>query len=216
MKGILMSREVEQAIKYWDKVHAVNAGKEIKIDDWLEDFDDIIEKCTTPVLDLGCGTGNDTLYLTRKNKKVIACDRSVNAIEAIKTNIPDVYETNCFDMLEGLPYADESFELVIADLCLHYFREKDTIKIIDEIRRVLKDGGHLIFRVNSIHDVNHGAGKGIEIEPHLFETSDGRLKRFFDDEDAKSFFKDFHISSFLLLFNVQYTILIIINIPHFC
>lgn len=88
---------------------------------------------------------------------------------------------------------DESFELVIADLCIHYFREKDTIKNIDEIRRVLKDGGHLIFRVNSIHDVNHGAGKGTDIEPHLFETSDGRLKRFFDDEDAKSFFKDFHI-----------------------
>ena len=51
----------------------------------------------------------------------------------------------------------------------------------------------LIFRVNSINDVNHGAGEGIEIEHHLYKTSDKRLKRFFDEKDIKYFFKDFDI-----------------------
>ena len=91
------------------------------------------------------------------------------------------------------PFEDESFEVVIADLCLHYFTEKDTFGIIDEIKRILLPGGHLILRVNSINDVNHGAGKGTEIEKHLFETDDKRLKRFFDDEDIRYFFKDFEI-----------------------
>jgi len=36
-------------------------------------------------------------------------------------------------MLEGLPFEDESFEIVCADLCLHYFTEKDTCMILEEI-----------------------------------------------------------------------------------
>lgn len=83
--------------------------------------------------------------------------------------------------------------LIIADLCLHYFKEKDTFELLNEIRRILTVGGRLIFRVNSVNDVNHGAGQGNGIEHHLYETSDKRLKRFFDEKDIKFFFKDFDI-----------------------
>ncbi len=48
----------------------------------------------------------------------------------------------------------------------------------------------MFFRVNSVKDVNHGAGEGKEIESHLYETADGRLKRFFDEKDIQKFFVD--------------------------
>ena len=35
--------------------------------------------------------------------------------------------------------------------------------------------------------------RGLEIEKHLFQTEDGRLKRFFDENDIRDFFKDFNI-----------------------
>jgi hypothetical protein len=47
--------------------------------------------------------------------------------------------------------------------------------------------------VNSVNDVNHGAGRGIEIEPHLYETESGTIKRYFDEADIKRFFKDYDI-----------------------
>lgn len=50
--------------------------------------------------------------------------------------------------------------------------------------------GILLFRVNSTKYVNHGAGEGTEIEPHLYETEDGRYKRFFDEKDIEDFFSD--------------------------
>ena len=62
--------------------------------------------------------------------------------------------------------------------------------ILEEIKRVLKPSGLLLFRVNSVRDVNHGAGEGKEIEPHLYETSDGRYKRFFDQSDIERFFAE--------------------------
>ena len=188
-----MELEKDNSLLYWDNFYKNYNPENIKIDNWLDDFSNVIDNCSTPILDLGCGSGNDTLYLIDKGKKVISCDYSINAINNIKKNFPGVYDTKCFNMLDGLPFDDNSFDIVIADLSLHYFREEDTFKIINEIKRVLTDKGSLIFRVNSINDVNHGAGEGIEIEHHLYETSDKRLKRFFDEKDIKYFFKDFDI-----------------------
>ncbi len=48
----------------------------------------------------------------------------------------------------------------------------------------------MFFRVNSVKDVNHGAEERKEIESHLYETDDGRLKRFFDEKDIQKFFAD--------------------------
>ena len=189
----MVNEEIENSLKYWDNIHSEYKRNEIKVDDWLVDFDSIISSCNSPILDLGCGSGNDTLYLINKNKQVISCDQSANAINNIKKNFPEIYDTKCFNMLDGMPFDNNSFELIIADLCLHYFREKDTFELLKEIKRILINGGHLIFRVNSINDINHGAGKGKEIEHHLYETEDSRLKRFFNEEDIRYFFKDFEI-----------------------
>ena len=185
--------ERDNSLFYWDNFHKNYNQEDIKIDDWLDAFSSVINNSSTPILDLGCGTGNDTLYLINKGKKVISCDQSINAVNNIKKNFKEVYDTKCFDMLDGLPFNDNSFDVVIADLSLHYFREEDTFIILNDIKRILTNDGYLIFRVNSINDVNHGAGEGNEVEPHLYETSDKRLKRFFDEEDVKYFFKDFDI-----------------------
>lgn len=186
-----METSIKNSISYWDSIHKEYSRDDIKFDDWLNDFDEIISNCNTPILDLGCGSGNNTLYLVKKDKKVIACDLSKNAISNIKKNFPEIYDARCFNMLDGLPFDDGLFGIVIADLCLHYFKKKDTETIIDELKRIISKNGYLIIRVNSINDVNHGAGQGLEVEKHLFQTADLRLKRFFDESDIREFFKDF-------------------------
>lgn len=180
---------------YWEEIyqHSGNTMESVKTDDWLDLFAEVIAQAKEPVLDLGCGGGNNTKYLLGKGKQVIACDQSEKAIEDIQNNFPQITEAKCFNMLDGLPFTDASFAVVIADLCLHYFTEKDTDFLLGEIARILKPGGHLMFRVNSMNDVNHGAGEGIEIEPHVYETKNGTLKRFFVEEDIKRLFGRFAI-----------------------
>ena len=53
----------QKSLEYWDNVHKDYDRATIKVDDWLEKFDDIIMGTQKPILDLGCGGGNDTLYL---------------------------------------------------------------------------------------------------------------------------------------------------------
>ena len=183
-----MREEHARSLAYWEQIFAGNREQKIQTDDWLDDFDGIIQACSTPVLDLGCGFGNDTLALMQKGKRVIACDQSENALSNLRRNIPDVYGTKRVNMLDGLPFADQSFEIVIADLCLHYFTKADTLRILGEIRRVLVPGGHLFVRVNSVNDVNYGAGQGEEIEHHLYLNENGCLKRFCDEADIRGLF----------------------------
>lgn len=177
----------------WNAIHADYSPEQIVCDDWLEMFALEIESCLSPIIDLGCGGGNDTKYLLERGKKVIACDYSHAAITNIRKNFPEAV-AECFDMAEGLPFAEDSADLVIADLSLHYFSKQTSEFVLNEIKRVLKKGGLLLARVNSINDFHHGAGEGEEIEHHLYRTVDGRLKRFFDKEDIDLFFADWDIT----------------------
>lgn len=179
---------INKANQRWDSVHQNYDRSDIKYDDWLDLFDRAIVHCKTPIIDLGCGSGNDTLYLIEKGKIVIPCDYSKKAIENIKNNFPEVQRAECFDMSKGLPFEDNFTDVIIADLSLHYFLEQKTMEILEEIKRVLKPNGILLYRVNSVKDVNHGARQGKEVENHLYETTDGRLKRFFDEKDIKEYF----------------------------
>lgn len=171
---------------YWNETHKKYYTGKIIYDNWLDDYKQILSKIKTSVLDLGCGTGNDTLYLVERGFKVIACDYSETALDKIKKELNKV-ETRLVDISEKLPFGDNCFDLIIADLSLHYFDTKTTNNIMNEIKRILKPKGHLLARVNSIEDVNHEAEKGKLIEKNFYFV-EGYNKRFFSNDDVKKFF----------------------------
>lgn len=159
---------------------------------WLDKHVKILEKSKEEyIVDLGCGSGGDSLYLSERGYKVVACDYSEEALKTINKFLPEV-ETLQIDISKILPFENESVEIIIADLSLHYFDDETTKSIIKEIRRVLKRDGYLIGRVNSINDLNYGAGSGKEIEKNFYLTEEG-YKRFFSGEDIQNYFKEFII-----------------------
>lgn len=183
----------------WNELHkkfSENANNIMKYDEWLEAFKEIIENVDTEIIDLGCGaTGNNTLYLIERNKKVVSCDYAEEALNVIKEHIPNS-KTCLFDMTNKFPFEDNYTELVIADLSLHYFKKEVTSNTINEIKRILKPNGYLIFRVNSIKTAEFKKieEQGTEeIEERLF-FSNGMEKRFFTEEDIREFFEDWNIT----------------------
>lgn len=181
---------IERGKNNWNSVFKnIEKDKITKYDKWLELFKDKIDNCMTPIIDLGCGSGTDSLYLLKKGKKVIPCDYCESAIKSIKKNLPQIERIECFDMRDGLPFEDNFTDIVIADLSLHYFSEETTFEILKEIKRVLKPNGILLFRVNSTKDSNFMPNDMIEIETNFYETSVG-YKRFFNEEDINKFFSN--------------------------
>lgn len=154
---------------------------------WLDEYSDILENNKdNEILDLGCGTGADTLYLIERGYKVLSCDFSKEALKSVKDNIPNS-KVKYLNMMEKFPIDDNAYSLVIADLSLHYFDNNTTIHIMNEIKRILKNNGILLSRVASINDFNFGAGVGEKLEKNYYFEG-AYTKRFFDIEDINRYF----------------------------
>jgi len=178
--------------EYWNKIYEAIYNREPKYDLWLDKYQNILSKSKDiPIIDLGCGFGNDTLYLSERNYEVISCDFSEKALNRL-SNFIDNLKIKCFDMKDGLPFKDNYSKVVISDLSLHYFTWEETRKILKEIHRVLINEGTLLCRVNSTKDLNYGAGQGIRIEDNFYNI-DGNFKRFFNEFQLKELFKDWEI-----------------------
>ncbi len=179
-------------VSVWNDIYdALDTTDVPKYDEWLDEFQYIIDATSLDAIDLGCGImGNNSRYLLERGKGVISCDFVKSVIDSVEKFNPD--KTKLFDMLDGLPFEDNSADIIIADLCIHYFTKSDTERIIKEIQRVLKPNGHLFFRVNSTNSaefqklVNSSAKR---VEEHLYLSSKMQ-KRFFSKSDLDSFFKD--------------------------
>lgn len=174
--------------EHWNGIYGALKPQQVKYDLWLDPFrDQLMRSAGIPILDLGCGAGNDTLYLTEHGFSVIACDQSQEALHRVNELVPGA-DTLQIDLLEPLPFASESAQVAVADLSLHYFTWADTLRIVSEIRRVLKPSGMLLSRFNSTRDVEYGAGLGKLIEPNYYVWN-GKKKRFFESAHLEQLFQ---------------------------
>ena len=94
------------------------------------------------VLELATGTGLIAKSIVNAAAHIEATDASAEMIaEAKRDNRSAKLHFSVQDMFR-LPYADKSFDVVIVSNALHIVPQPE--KALDEIRRVLKDGGVLI------------------------------------------------------------------------
>ncbi len=92
------------------------------------------------VLDLAAGTGVSSVAFAEAGVQVIPCDFSVGMLQAGKKVRPTL------DFVAGdgtkLPFADDTFDAVTISFGLRNF--VDTVKGLEEMRRVTRPGGRLV------------------------------------------------------------------------
>jgi SAM-dependent methyltransferase len=135
------------------------------------------------VLDLGCGQGQDAVYLATKGHQVTAADFSPSALTRLQVSAEGLgISLVRLDIREiPYPFGTGYFDAVYAHLSLHYFSKDQTRQIFREIERITRSAGWLFALFNSINDPE--LGTGIEIEPGYWEISPGVRKRFFSVEE---------------------------------
>ena len=122
---------------WWDEQYKSYSKDKIAHDDWLKMFEDIIKTCDTPIIDLGCGTGNDIKCLMEYGKEVIPCDYSEDAIKSIQINFPDIERTECFDIKERFPFEDDFTSWISQVVVLRHF---DKVKSQERRRKCKREG----------------------------------------------------------------------------
>lgn len=179
---------------YWKKHLDDHKGEDLDFlsDLWIEKYADIFDKIPRgDALDLGCGLGQYTQYLMNNGFEVTSADISEEVLGRLKSSIAGV-NIKQLDMSKPLPFEDNSFDLVFANLSIHYFDKKTTVNLLKEIRRILKDGGYFIGSVNSSKTFKFIKEHAKEIEENYYYER-GRMVRLWNKEQFDYFFKDFEL-----------------------
>jgi len=106
-------------------------------------------KAGESVLDIGCGTG--TLAIAAKQRvgpagRVYGVDASPEMLaragkKAKKAGVEVVFKNG---IVEGLPFPDGHFDVVLTTMMLHHLGRKARQQCAREVRRVLKPGGRVL------------------------------------------------------------------------
>ena len=107
------------------------------------------------VLELGCGTGSmwkGQDELIKKCGELILSDYSEGMVESTKNNIGKLPNVSyCSIDIQNIPYADNSFDVVIANMMLYHV--PDLSKGLSEVRRVLKTDGKFYCATYGEHGI---------------------------------------------------------------
>lgn len=98
----------------------------------------LIQQGPGRVLDAGMGPGRLLDELVRRGWTVSGIDASVEMVAAARSRLPEAADRLAHAKIEGLPFADGSFDAVVATGVLEY---TDLESAIAELQRVLRPGG---------------------------------------------------------------------------
>ena len=135
-------------------------------------FDQLLRGRVTPgmrILDAGCGTGRNLIYLLRQGFEAFGVDQDPRSVEDVRRlaamltpNLPpDNFRT---EAVESMSFPDAFADLVISSAVLHFARDDDQFRdMLHGMWRVLKPGGLLFCRLASSigleHQVRRVAGR---------------------------------------------------------
>ncbi|HEX3386939.1 MAG TPA: class I SAM-dependent methyltransferase [Mucilaginibacter sp.] len=107
------------------------------------------------VLDAGCGSGRNLVYLLQNGFEVYAIDPDAEAVETVKALSQKLSPGNPLDnfkiaLVEDLPFEDAYFDLLICNTVLHFANGPDHFdQMMRSLWRVLKPGGYFFARLAS-------------------------------------------------------------------
>ena len=97
------------------------------------------------VAELGAGTGLVARFLESQGAVVTAIEPDDDMRAVLEANSPEIVAINA--LAQELPFADESFDVVVASSAWHWFPQPETSI---EVGRVLRDNGRLLIVGNGL------------------------------------------------------------------
>lgn len=133
--------------RHWDEFWASSPG----LDDVYANDDRLVRFLLSQidvkgkrVLEVGAGTGRDSLALARAGARVTTFDYSDESLRLLSSIAGSEMDIVCGDAL-ALPFADASFDIVFHQGLLEHFRQP--LDLLRENHRALKPGGFLLVDV---------------------------------------------------------------------
>ncbi|MBI4225286.1 MAG: class I SAM-dependent methyltransferase [Candidatus Sungbacteria bacterium] len=124
----------------WNQTHQTD-------DWWVEGTDRFVSflKSGDLVLDVGCGPGTKSKYLTGKGLRVFGIDLADKFIEIARQKVPEA-EFAVLDMQDA-GKLEKDFDGIFAQASLLHIAKKDAMEVLRKLVAKLKPGGYLYVAV---------------------------------------------------------------------
>ncbi|PGH01946.1 hypothetical protein AJ79_07777 [Helicocarpus griseus UAMH5409] len=186
--------------KFWNKFYKHNTSNFFKNRKWLQQEFPILAEVTQPdagpktILEVGAGAGNSAFPILANNKneqlKLHACDYSKKAVEVMRKSEKyderymqaDVWDASA-DGEGSLPpgLGPESVDVVLMVFIFSALSPKEWSRTVRNIYRVLKPGGHVLFRDYGKGDLAQVRFKsGRWMADNFYVRGDGTRVYFFE------------------------------------
>jgi ubiquinone/menaquinone biosynthesis C-methylase UbiE len=107
------------------------------------------------ILELGCGTGKNTVFLQTLTNQLVATDFSTDMMQKAKGKVPAVHvHFQQIDIRETWHFNKNQFNLITCSLILEHIENLDFV--FQQAHKVLKKGG--IFYIGELHPFKQYAG----------------------------------------------------------
>ena len=131
------------------------------------------------LLDLGCGTGRNTIYFASKGLKVISVDISLKMLKIAREEVKRKLPWSQVELVQAevtkLPFKENIFDFIVAVAVIHHIPYREMrIKMLKEARRVLKKNGIIYVTAWSLANIRRilRALKGKILNPFKVEFGD--------------------------------------------
>jgi SAM-dependent methyltransferase len=124
------------------------------------------------VLDIGCGDGELSVELAKATRATVVCaDISSLAVEACRQRGLEAHQVELGSV--PLPFPDATFDLVHMEEVIEHVVRPD--RAMDEVRRVLEPGGHLILSTPNLACLPNRILVPLGFQPLFSEVSEERV-----------------------------------------
>ncbi len=141
------------------------------------------------ILDIGCGTGRNSIYLARKGFNVSACDFVAEAVKTAEIRSGSLkIEFRVVDLGARWPYPNSAFDALVDCNSTVNMREEARSMAIREALRVLKPGGYYLF-----YGMKAGRGTGNSPEPNSFLVNGKKFEKHYSKEELIEAYREFDV-----------------------
>lgn len=123
----------------------------------LIDYFDSLDNAPKQVLEIGCGTGTNAIWMTKKGSSVVATDISPTAISAAKKKQEEEsldIDFRVSDILKEKPLGESSVDFAFDRGVYHVMEPDDRKTFIDVVANLLKPGGHWLCLAGNADDTS--------------------------------------------------------------
>lgn len=138
------------------------------------------------ILDLGCGQGGDSIFLSKNGFFVTAIDSSSVAINQIEVRKNELNLNNleliCGDIKDSNIEKDK-YQVIICRNVLNCLEKDKALEVIKNLQDNIKKGGYIIIEIFTKNDPSF--------------ISDNKFNSYFNEQELLSFFASYKIIYYL-------------------